>query len=643
MAAVEMQLSGEPFATAMGRELTAYSRDWLPPNIYFDPSPDVVRAAHRPARVLERDRVVRVLQAADEQPRVRVGRRGLARLRSRAQSVRRDRGRRLRALAGSASSTSAARATPRRASSTPTDTPTNPLGWPGIWPTMEPFESFDPAIAPTNSISESCSITSDDDPGATGVAHQRRLRVRRDDAAPAGPREPGRRAPSRRAAAGGPAWKSALWIMNYLQIMHDSDENGHHRGARGRTCPASASPAISVLGTDQRDAVIGTYLGSSDIEGFQAGMMLTGARQRGAGLADGADDDRRHDPRRIPRTSSGSRLRRERPAPLVPGARSPSPRAPTPAATSRGRPDTPSAPAAATCSISRASSARTPASTRSPTRPTRPSAARSPAARYFDGDPFPADDQLADGEPTLHDRSLAMIRVALVNLARMHVDPGVGHPGRRRDGVSGGVPTRGTTLSATDRRLRAARAADDAPHALRPAGALPQHEAGHGDRRRPPSTRPPSALARADGYRDRRAEHAGRRALDLFYDDLTDATGRAWPGWDVSQGAPTSDDDSLDAHTAAVRAPPPRVPVDRRHEVSATARSPCTSASSRRSGTRSARLYRPVAGDTSSTVTYTPVRFGLVQAMLRDVYELIASVGRSGRARRAGARPRRRA
>ncbi|HTQ41958.1 MAG TPA: hypothetical protein VMI75_04305, partial [Polyangiaceae bacterium] len=38
LAAVEMQLSGEPFATAMGRDLTLFSRDWLPPDIYFDHS-----------------------------------------------------------------------------------------------------------------------------------------------------------------------------------------------------------------------------------------------------------------------------------------------------------------------------------------------------------------------------------------------------------------------------------------------------------------------------------------------------------------------------------------------------------------------------------------------------------------------------
>src|SRR5262249_55715734 len=42
------------------------------------------------------------------------------------------------------------------------------------------------------------------------------------------------------------------------------------------------------------------------------------------------------------------------------------------------------------------------------------------ARAYFDGDPFLADNGLADGEATLHDRALAMLRVALVDLDRMH-------------------------------------------------------------------------------------------------------------------------------------------------------------------------------------------------------------------------------
>src|SRR6185437_7031295 len=40
LAAGEMQISGEPFAEAMGRDLGNYSRDHLPTDIYFDTSPD---------------------------------------------------------------------------------------------------------------------------------------------------------------------------------------------------------------------------------------------------------------------------------------------------------------------------------------------------------------------------------------------------------------------------------------------------------------------------------------------------------------------------------------------------------------------------------------------------------------------------
>ena len=87
-------------------------------------------------------------------------------------------------------------------------------------------------------------------------------------------------------------------------------------------------------------------------------------------------------------------------------------------------------------------------STRSPTRRTWTSAARSPRCAYFDGDPFPADDQLADGEATLHDRALAMLRVAIVDLDRLHADPA---SGVLVDDVTmhGTTPSRGTTVSTT--------------------------------------------------------------------------------------------------------------------------------------------------------------------------------------------------
>ena len=33
-------------------------------------------------------------------------------------------------------------------------TPDNPLGWPGLWPTLQPYASWDPSIKATNVVIE---------------------------------------------------------------------------------------------------------------------------------------------------------------------------------------------------------------------------------------------------------------------------------------------------------------------------------------------------------------------------------------------------------------------------------------------------------------------------------------------------------
>jgi len=47
-----------------------------------------------------------------------------------------------------------------------------------------------------------------------------------------------------------------------------------------------------------------------------------------------------------------------------------------------------------------------------------------PFLATYDGDPFPSDNGLPDGEATLHDRALGVIKIALVDLDRLHFDPG---------------------------------------------------------------------------------------------------------------------------------------------------------------------------------------------------------------------------
>jgi hypothetical protein len=109
----------------------------------------------------------------------------------------------------------------------------------------------------------------------------------------------------------------------------------------------------------------------------------------------------------------------------------------------------------------------------------------------------------------------------------------------------------------------------------------------------------------------------------LLLDSLTDATGRAYAGWDVSTGAPSDPTDSLDAHAAAIRglfaaylATGDVAYRERALAVFARVQS---------------AFYDPVARIYTSSpapmadVEYTPLRFALLQSSLRDVYELVAA------------------
>jgi hypothetical protein len=616
LAALEMQLSGEPFAQAMGRNLTDYSRDWLPPNIYFDssaksfgPRTDLVgfssaiesyEYSKQPMNNLafESGAGLSLAYGPLLDP-TGDGAAGCLVLRATVQQ-----------LAGESN------ATARFVSSTASAT--NPLGWPGIWPTLEPFESFDPTLATTNSVSESCSITSDDDPGATGAL------VSDDYECDANTLHLPDRASQVKSAitpgsSGWAGWKSALWIMNYLQLMHDADENAV-TGVAESDLPSVGQPANGVTGTDL-GAVVGTYLGSSNIEGFQAGMMITAV-------------DNEADEWLLARTTTdgvtldgfadlGAALAYDVNAPLR--------WFPAEIAVSETSDPACTFPRQSSFTITSGDSHLLDlsgllgmySSLYALTDRANPEVGGSQSTSvYFDGDPFPEDDQLPDGENTLHDRALGMIRVALVDLARMHVDPASGIP-VDDVAVPGGLPTRGTTLSAgtaayallalrTTRRTLSDQLTlylNLKPDTATVTTPLDQPSLG--------------ASAPMDTVTDELNALIDALAT-LFYDELTDATGRAWPGWDVSQGAPTSDDDSLDAHTAATRALLQSFLAtgDTRYRdralavyqrVEATFWDPL------------ARLYRPFAGDTSSTVIYTPMRFALLQAMLRDIYELIAS------------------
>jgi hypothetical protein len=68
----------------------------------------------------------------------------------------------------------------------------------------------------------------------------------------------------------------------------------------------------------------------------------------------------------------------------------------------------------------------------------------------FGGYPFPADDGLPDGEDTPHDRALAIMRLAFVDLDRIHADPQTGVLVDSASIAPGGDITRGSNVTTTN-------------------------------------------------------------------------------------------------------------------------------------------------------------------------------------------------
>src|SRR5580658_6673545 len=242
IASVEMQLSGEPFAQAMGRQLAGFSRNYAcqgsvcSPSMYYNPSADGgVDADIRTATGASYDGGGGLVDLAgfssavesyeySKQPMNNVAFESGAGTSLLFGTVLNPTG-----LTGEGALTNAQNWFSRIAGESNATfrivrpiSPSNPLGWPGLWPTLQPFSSWDPSIKPTNEAG--CSLSSDDNPGAAGAlicddyecdyttlhlpdrAKQVTMTI--------GP-----------GSSGWTGWKEALWTLNYLQVMHDDHEN----------------------------------------------------------------------------------------------------------------------------------------------------------------------------------------------------------------------------------------------------------------------------------------------------------------------------------------------------------------------------------------------------------------------------------
>jgi hypothetical protein len=616
LAGVEMQISGEPFAEAMGRDLGNYSRDHIPADLYFDKSPlssgpwidlpgfssgvESYEYSKQPMNNLafESGAGTSLVFGPLLNPTAQTGEAANALLAARVQR-----------FAEESNALDAFVFAPDAG---------NPLGWPGIWPTVHVFTDFDPTIDPTSVADTTCSITSDDDPGASGAlitanyeCDATTLHLRDRAAQVTSAISPG--------ADGFTAWKYGLWVINYLQVMHDVNETAVSTVADA-DLPDVGAAGNAIVGADEDGAATeaGTFIGSSRIEGFQAAMFLTEVDNR-------AEDWIKHLTTADGTTLSGFATLQDAlaygedgPLRWFPGRV-----AVTEAADASGFPKPSYALASADSDLLDLAGLTAGYSAFYALTDTANAdvGGSQPALAYFDGDPFPADDQLADGEDTLHDRALAMMRVAVVNLDRLHKDPATGIL-VDQVAMGSGQPVRGTTASTVDAAyaLLALRStlrsttsqlelySNNTPDTATGSGALDGLPLGAASGT-PTFSQLIRTLQRSEG--------------DLLLDHLTDATGRAWQGWDLARSAHTDDADVLDAHTAAVRGlfAAYLATGDVRYRDRALA---VYQRLDQVFYDAEAELYSADPAPVDE-VTFTPLRFALLQSTLRDVYELYAS------------------
>ncbi len=618
-ASVEMQLSGEPLAEAMGRDLSGYSRDFPTPNVYFDangnPSIDLpgfstavesYEYSKQPMNNLafESGAGTSLLFGPIMNPGNATGTAALAILLPRIQHF-----------------AEGSNASPTFVSAVDGTDPKNRLGWPGFWPTVHPYRSFDPTINAVNTVDETCSISSDDDPNATGNIlnldyecdyNSLHLPNRSTQIEPV--ITPG--------ADGWSGWKYGLWVLNYLQSMHDVQQTAIDTVPAGQLSGVGA-PDNMIIGsiTAGGTGVAGTYLGSSDIEGFQAQVMIDE-------LDNAAEDWLKKLTTSDGTTLSGfssieSALQYNYATPLrwFPGAISV-----TETADPSGYPQ-PSGFAindsgSHLCDL--LGLAGSYATIYSLTDQANQDVGGSqPAMAYFDGDPFPHDNQVADGENTLHDHALAVLRVLIVNIDRLHRDAA---SGLLVDDVAftGATPKQGTTIATSSVAysivaLRTVRRSltsklelySNTTPDLASSGAITVLD-GPG---LPLTGAPGGATVISD-----RLTALIDSESQLLLDKLTTADGHALAGWDVSTNAASSTDDSLDAHAAAIRG-----------LLAAYLSTGDTSYRDRAVAVfnrmdkdfydPAGLIYVGKPGDKS--IAYTPKRFAILEAALRDMYELV--------------------
>lgn len=621
-AAIEMQHAGEPLAETMGRDLAGYDRNALVTDLYVDPE-SMKESVDLPGystavESYEYSKFVMNMLSFESgaglslqygpllNPSKLTGAAAIGLLRDRVQAL------------SIASHAGVDQNGPWVIVPAPVDNELNRLGFPGLMPQFAELRSLESQHEPSGNVARGCSLS-----GGYGASAGTKISV--------GDYECGYNSlhlDRSRAdkiltidTLGLSAWKQALWAINYFQLVHDVAGNPF------TTVDTADLPMVGKVGNmvaaydddPLKRGDKGTFIGPSDLEGFQGLLMVEELHNKAAFLlgqltSDGAqlggfatvkaalDYDYQSTPRFFPHAVTVTEVAGQA------GADS----QPTAYALSEGQSRL--ADLVALIGAYGEVFALTDLRNRD--------VGGSPTARpVFDGDPFALDNGMPDGESTVHDRALAVLKVALVNLDRLHFDPTTGALSEEAR-VSGTTITRSGHASTLE-VARALVALRIAYRSLTAQLTLYSNET-------PDTTMSATAL---DGTQLRgvpggvslaqRLQVIIKAQADLLAQKLVAADGLAVNGYDLATSKTDTTPTTLEAQAAAVYG---------LHEAylatsSADYRTRASAAYAKleeRFYHKELRVYRPQLGE-ETTFSFTPARFGALTAALRTHYVLVGA------------------
>lgn len=518
----------------------------------------------------------------------------------------------------------------------PANDPTNYYGWPGIWPVFAEWRSFDPAIAPKMGADQQCSLDGATDeplpPGSEPLfvgdyecdANSLSLLDREKQSEKV-------LAPDALALS---AWKQALWAINYWAALHDVDQRAIVVVPESVLAQVG-QPNNNVIGQwespiDEGKLLFGkngTYFGGVSLEGWQGLVMLEEIDNKAAFLLRGLTTSDGKSVGSVPSIADAidydySAALRWWPA-AVTVAETAMNTAPEEVTKYFPKPASFTVSDGGSRLQDLAALAGGFGAVYVMTDPNNIEIGGTQGFRAaFDGTPFAADNGQPDGEDSLHDRSLGILKMALVNLDRIHFDAQNAVLVDTATPASGGAITRGTVVSTT----HAAQAILEMRTALRALDAtLTLYSNDTPDTLGVPS---PLDLSKLDGKTysgtlSERIRDLIRMQADFIADKLLDEKGAAADSYDLGKGARSASPAGLEAQGAAIRGllEAYLATSDVRYRDRAAA---AFSVLEKSFWMADVRLYRTTAGE-SSTMVYAPRQFGMLHGALRQYYKLVAS------------------